>query len=352
MSAKKSRYLLILLFVISISVTMGLFPRSVFSATEGDFEWLIEPKFEHANDFYTGRAWVLEKWDGAWKQIDINGRAVIDNFLVSSILSYDKSTNLARFRDLEQRHGYIDLSGDIVIPAEYRLADTRFTDGVSVVRKDDLYGVIDTEGKIVLPIVYKSRIFIVNSNRFTVEKDGKKEQINAKGEVIEAGLADEKEKNSISDSNEKLIYASREGKVGFVDTEGNVVIDFQFKPSRIGICYVFFEGLASVLLDEPQSEQKAKDLSYGVINKKGELLFRLPGAPCGYFSEGFLLVQRWNDDTYGLVDHKGKWYALPMYAEVEHSFGHVSEGTLCVRTKEKTRQYEKGRYGYLKINSK
>lgn len=356
---------------------------------EVTFEWLLEPRYQIVNDFRFGVAWVQEERDGPWTLIDISGKTLIENFQAGRIWTYGVNTELAPYRNLEDFEGYIDLSGDVAISPEYEFVRS-FKNGVAVVTNeinDNLRrGVIDQRGKILLPIVYED-IYVIHSDLFVAKKDGKYGYVNDKNQSLtdfifekpyqsvfppnvclavlgnKSGLLDEKGKWIVSPSYDQ-VYAGREGliglgkggKAGFVDTKGNTVIDFQFLSTTSGktipYVYTFSEGLAVVLLPEFQVVGGKKRNLRGVIDKEGKLLFKFPGYPISLFSKEFLLVQGF-DDSYALLDRSGNRYPLPSYVEVD-DFGQedLSEKILRVKVRENTARYEKGKYGFLRINVK
>ena len=139
------------------------------------------------------------------------------------------------------------------------------------------------------------------------------------------------------------IGVCRDGKVGFVDLQGNTVIDFQFWGPRWPRCYRFSEGLASVALSDPESTKEA----FGVIDETGKLLFQFSEAPRGAYREGYMVVED-EHENYSLIDRTGKLYPLPTWLKpigVEE----VVNGTLLVRVRQKVPWYEKGKFGYLSI---
>ena len=181
MAVKKRSYLIILL-LFCLVVAVGVFHRSKIEVSE--FKWLIEPRFEKASYFYKGVAWVQGEFGEPWKLIDKQGNVIVDNFQgeVPSFSFIDSKTELVAFRHKDGLWGYINLSGDVVISADYQLADT-FQDGVAGVQKDGFYGVIDSYGEIVLPFKYE-RLWVGDSNMFAVKKDDKWEFVNSVGERV------------------------------------------------------------------------------------------------------------------------------------------------------------------------
>ena len=379
----------LVLLVAVVSVSGWLFYRHGPDGLE--FEWLLEPQFSDANSFYRGVAWVQEKEGGPYKLIDKKGRAVVRDFPARYLSNNPHASDLCPFRASNGLGGYVDLTGKVVVPPQYKYAG-RIKDGVGIVESDDLYGVIDEKGRPVLPIVYEEFIFIFNANLFGVKSGDKWGYVNGRNEAITDFMFDEPTtsdcpkgtcvavlngKSGLLDGrghwvlpasydaiygvvrgeaeDNPRIGVCRDGKVGFVDLQGNTVIDFQFRGPRWPRCYQFSEGLASVVLSDPKSTKDA----FGVIDETGKVLFRFPEEPLGIFHEGYMLVrdEKGNHETcvimgdeeanYSLIDRTGKLYPLPIWLKPMED---VTSGTLMVRVRQKVPWYEKGRYGYLSIS--
>lgn len=125
-------------------------------------------------------------------------------------------------------YGYIDKNQNLVIPYKYDIAND-FHEGLAVVgqheksrREDDLFGVINKSGKLIVPIAY--RVIL----------------------DYQDGLA-------------LYITDDESYEIGYFDTHGKRVIDFNFADVRS-----FKNGLAAVAV------KKGKKLKWGVIDKNGK----------------------------------------------------------------------------------
>lgn len=112
---------------------------------------------------------------------------------------------------------------------------------------------------------------------------------------------------------------SGDGLCGFIDTNGNVVIEAQFDS-----VYSFADGLASV----------SKDEKWGFIDTKGNVVVPLDYDDVAVsFSEGFAAVAK--EDQWGFVDKTGK-EVIPLIYEYAESF---HEGLAIVLVD--------GKYGFI-----
>ena len=121
---------------------------------------------------------------------------------------------------------------------------------------------------------------------------------------------------------DSLVGLQKDGKVGFVNLSGDIVIDFQFMgipvysnsdhpgSGSLFYCYCFSEGRAIVLMP-PKWGSSDWYSGYGVIDTEGKLLFTFDANPYGLYSEGYLAVQNLREKKAGLFDKEGNWIPLP-----------------------------------------
>ncbi|MBQ1884053.1 MAG: WG repeat-containing protein, partial [Bacteroidales bacterium] len=95
-----------------------------------------------------------------------------------------------------------------------------------------------------------------------------------------------------------------DGKFGYIDTTGNVVIEPQFDDARD-----FANGLARVELDFHYPTE------YGYINTKGKMIIEPQFSEASdFYSNG--LAKVWTNGYYGCVDRTGKMVIDPIYAQI------------------------------------
>jgi hypothetical protein len=352
--------------------------------------WLLEPTLYLGGTFHSGFAWIQKENKGPWSLIDKAGNVIVSDFQAryfsifqSGGITSSDLTDFLIYKNHKFGHGYANFSGDVVIPPIYQEANLA-AEGLAAVKQGNFWGVVDHTGAVSIPFVYEGLTFF-RQGVIRAKKDGKWGYIDARGQTVidfvfdeihrddypeglypvvvngKEGLMD-KERNwvlepiyeEIYPSTEDLFGVQKDGKVGFADHKGRIVIDFQYRgvpftapeAGQIPLLYhIFSEGLAVVRLSEPDTNPKVP--SFGVINKKGELLFKLPGWPRGHYKEGFLLVNRYRDKRMGLMDKAGKWHSLPSNIQ-DTSYEVVSNGILRVSTSDK----KSNNLGYLKIEMK
>lgn len=246
----------------------------------------IALKYDEAGAFSDGFAAVL--LDGKWGFINRDGILEIKN-------KYDEvkyfSEGLAAVR-LDSLWGYINNTGNVVIDLQFNSA-SNFSEGLAAVREgEDKWGYINNTGELVVPYQRYGYIYWDSPGEF----------------------------------HEGRASILSEGKYGFIDTKGNVIIEPQYNfPAN------FSEGLAGVF----------KDFNVTYINKSGEAVI-ITGVNGHYreFSEGLAAVM--SDGKWGFIDKTGKLVIDYQYTEAYNFSG----GLAAV----KIEQYDK--FGYIDQSGK
>jgi hypothetical protein len=248
--------------------------------------FVIPPRFLQAYSFTDGLAIVVirhfEKDNlhmHKYVYINRSGKIVIQprealdskSFFVSmSFKELDFSEGLFPVReDDKSGYGYIDKSGKMVIPPQFKSAGP-FSEGLAAVRIKGRYGYIDRSGKMVIPPQFEHAspfsegLALINSNGNQcgyIDQSGKL-VINGEEFVLARGF-----------SEGLAAVMGRNEKYGFIDKTGKFVIQPQFY--RVGD---FSEGLAAV---QPVDASWPGNLAY--INQRGQVVIKsmstLPDRP-------------------------------------------------------------------------
>jgi hypothetical protein len=192
------------------------------------------------------------------------------------------------YNTTKDRYGYIDKTGRMVIPARFYVAG-RFSEGLANVCEEEAgCGYIDHTGRMVLPLQFSGL------GRF---RDGVATVLTTEG------------KDAIIDKTGRLIYEGR----------------FPSLPSR-----VFYEDLAAVLFSDKT----------GFIDKRGRVVIKPVYDSAGGFSDGLAVVKV--NGKYGYIDKSGAMVIEPQF-DFASSF---SEG-LAVIGQDGKRGYHDRKYGYI-----
>lgn len=351
---------------------IGEFENGLAKARKGDITGYIDKtgkfvkqyKYAFLGDFIDGVAVVKSSHDtfGSYGVIDESGKVIIptnkdvisdlsngliriwDNeetiyvdktgkevLRIKEYTGLDFHEGLVRIISKENKEGFMDKTGAIVIPTIYDYVGD-FKDGLVFVIKDDKCGYIDKTGKEVIPLIY-DHVGEFEDGLAKVKNNFKYGYIDKTGTIVVPIKYD-----FISDFKEGLAYfqvkgnSSREYKYGYVDKTGNEVI-----PPIYRHAYNFSEGLAAV---EVEIEGKYDENGYslrktGFIDKTGKLVIPAEYDYAGEFKEGVAIVAK--DDKYGYIDKTGREIVPLIFNEAYPS----SDGMMRVRD-------ENGRYGYIK----
>ena len=205
--------------------------------------------------FYDGLAFVRGK-NGLFGYIDKTGELVIPHkWKNAESFSY----GLAAVMDDNNNWGFINIKGEITIPCKWSEVG-HFVENIARVKEGGLYGYINTSGKVVIPCNW------IDASDFR------------------EGMARIQDRHNL---------------YGFINQLGEVVIPCKWKNS-----IDFNEGLAAVMDDNDK---------WGYINKDGESVIPCKWDNAGYFncnkakvygSKGFFSIAKWHtiDKTGNIID--------------------------------------------------
>ena len=312
-----------------------------------NFRWILPPVYYSGRDFYWGRTWVREERGGPWKLVDSDGNIIKRDF-VADIVWHESGrtafTTLERDRETGwNMYGELDrYSGEIISgPKPFRTSPF-FQYGLSTQTVENgLRGFIDFQGNWVIPPRFFESVSLWSEGLIAVKNNGKWGYMNREGEIVidfqfedafrfSNGLAAvslnlplygliDREGNWVAEpvyerfffpfSN--LIGAQRNGRIGFLDTEGNVAIDFKFAGIDIP------DGGASPAIDRTTT----RAVFHGgravvpvfnnrlvVINESGEII-PTEHDDLSRFSGGFAVAVR--DRRLFMLDKYGREFSLP-----------------------------------------
>lgn len=226
----------------------------------------------------------------------------------------------------DNKWGYIDKTGRLIIPFKFDMADD-FSEGLAAVEIKEKTGYIDKTGKFVIPprflsgFPFSSGMALVVFRRF--EED--KLHMNKLGYIDKSGklmiqLKEALDSKSLHISykelffSEGLVSVTQNNKVGFIDKAGKQII-----PPRYADAQAFSEGLAAVRISD----------KYGYIDRSGKMVIPPQFEGAGSFSEGLAIIS-FNDKQWSYIDKSGKLVINGEEFEEARAF---SEGLAAVRGK-------------------
>jgi hypothetical protein len=201
-----------------------------FIDTEGRLK--VPLRYNSAGSFSEGLATV--RVHDKWGYIDRNGREVIPIRLKYNCGSFSDGRVLAIERG---KWGYLDTHGEYVVPAIYDDAYS-FSDGLAAVLKSEKWGYIDREGTYVIsPRFNQAQAF--REGLAAVSLDGELwGYVDRKGNTVIEPAFEKAPWNWFSGGRALI---KRKGRLGFIDTQGKVVIQPKYveaAPFREGLAHV------------------------------------------------------------------------------------------------------------------
>ena len=258
---------------------------------------VIAPQFDAAHDFSEGLAGV--KVGKNWGFIDKTGKMVIpskfydDYYGINTFYNFHDGMAIVKLRDEgDYRNGYINKKGEIVVEVGSS-SPGNFSDGIAI--SDNK--IIDKSGKVLANTQY-DQIFRLNGDIIAVDRNVGYMIIDKSGSPLTGYL------DFLPDYSEGLAVAKVDGKVGYADKTGKVVIEPKFDDGGS-----FSEGLANVKVDG----------KWGYIDKKGQYVINPQFEWAGSFSEG--LAEMGVDRKSGFIDKTGKVVIAPQFVNVDDFSG-------------------------------
>ena len=296
---------------------------------------VVEPQFAAVRPLGDGMIGARLASTGEWVCINEAGDFVA---LTGSEIPAFFSAGLAPVKS-GGLYGYMNSTGKVVIRPSFEQAFP-FREGRATVVKDGFVSYIDAGGKVlerlaflrpagtkadyidqaglVLGQVYLE-FWTEGGGLIPFERDGKMGFLDQRGKVmIEPlyGTANHYVFRPGSFFNEKIMPVRLAGKAGFIDREGKIVVDFIFDRAE-----PFCEGLSAV----------SKDGRYSFIDSEGNIVVALQYEYVENFSEGLAAVKvagRW-----GFIDKTGRMVIEPQYLGLMWGVPiRFTEGRAVVRT--------------------
>lgn len=217
-----------------------------YGYVDKDGSLAIEPRFSRGDRFGEGLA-AVRMDDGSLAYINKTGEVVLQTIYVFDMANSDHyfSDGLARVCDRVGKEGFINTSGQIIVPCSYDKVHP-FSEGLASASIGGSYGFVSTEAFVIIPMEFDEA-----------------------GSFSE-GLAPVYKKNPTSG-------AEPEYYVGFVNPQGELVVDYEYAyhySSHNAFCpgYQMKNGLINVYYIEQTRWNPAR--WFGYINGQGEPVYQ------------------------------------------------------------------------------
>jgi hypothetical protein len=256
---------------------------------------------EHASDG------MLSVWkDNKYGAVDMAGNVVVEPVYDKEVIFSEGLAAVVK----DGKYGYVDKTGAVVIDFQYDSASS-FLDGLAAVRVNGAGGYIDTSGAFVVEPVYEITPSLQLSGDIDLVfikayKDKTWYYFNTQGEeIVFAENAQPYTEDSywMPEFCDGLTLAGEERNYGYVDAEGNTVIEPQYYEANN-----FSEGLALVQLSYRGD--------YGFIDTSGNMVIEPQFLDARSFSEGLAAVRsEESDHLWGYIDTSGNMVIEPQFDE-------------------------------------
>jgi hypothetical protein len=260
---------------------------------------VIEPIFEHANNFKEGLA--KTSINGKYGFINPEGDFVIDP-QYKGTLWFENGLALV-INDTDQ-YGYIDKNGKLKVPFQhYDCQPLLFKEGFACIQKDEKRGFINENGMLAIPNQFDgARNF---SEGLAVVKVG-----NQYGYIDYSGKMVSKDYYShAEDFDEGFACITKNGKDGIIDSNCNIFVE-----NRYDSIISFYEGIA-ILYEEDKifymntDKEIIYEMEYDRIAMENHWMM---------FSEGFAPIYR--DGKWGYINSSGEEIIAPFATNNVGSF--------------------------------
>ena len=192
--------------------------------------------------------------------------------------------------NLEEEHGYIDKTGNLIIPfGVYGWFDE---EGMITAKKDGKYGAyvfLNGKAEIAVPFEYEEIGFAFDEGFVPAKKGNKWGIIDKNNNVIVSFEYDE-----CKPFNEGMAGVCKDGKWGFADTTGKIVIACQFyeiEGFMEDLCAVYTDSRYQLVTNEygtyPDYEKPNKNCKMGFIDKTGKLVIQYSDYLLAQFAKGW-----------------------------------------------------------------
>lgn len=260
-------------------------------------EVILSDVYKHATVFKNNMAWVVR--DGDLPGV-INSKGDLKFTLreVDWVEIYIE--DMARYYTIEKkqpRYGFANIEGEKVIPPLYYDA-TYFSEGLAAVKGvENKWGYIDKTGTVIIPAVFDSARVFINEHA-TVAVENKWGIIDMRGEYI----LEPRFEDLIADG--ELFITLSNNKWGWTDINGNWVIEPLFDK------VMPFNGaeFAPVLVDG----------KWAFADKYGEIKIKRQFDEAYPFSKGLALVKI--GEYYGFINNLGKYEINPQYTYISPDY--------------------------------
>jgi WG containing repeat len=195
------------------------------------------------------------------------------------------------------KYGFLDRDGKTLGSGDYTISveeDLPVSEGLMPVIVNDKMGYADRTGALVIPAEYDEAygfsggvaVVVSGEKRFFIDKTGKEAL------AVPAGLED------VTEFDGEYAVIAKEGKYGLMDRSGKIAVEPAFDS-------IYADS--GVLIGQ-------KDTGYGILDQSGNWIAKPEFAAIGPFSKGLAPAQQ--GEVWGFIDTCGNWKIPAKYSFV------------------------------------
>ena len=224
---------------------------------------------------------------------------------VTVITQNQLGKNSLHLIESKKRFGYVDKSGNIVLECRWKSASDFFEGRAFVMDSKGLYGLIDINGQYIVKPQWKNHWYFGYDGLARVEDcQGRIYFIDKNGNEAFAPIKGLK-MDGLWFSEGMLPVKNDEGKFGFINTRGELVIDCIWDGWSGIPCG--FAGASPLCFSEGLVAVKDVFGKWGYINREGKVVIPCKWSQASYFSDGLARVKGFYNkhSRYGYINTQG-----------------------------------------------
>lgn len=271
-----------------------------------DGKFIINPQFANANPFYEGVA-LIKSSDGKYGYINEEGKYIINPVYKDAT---DFGNGLALVVKENSKLEFINVKGETKISLDQSVESAhKFSEGLALINVNNKFGYINTDGKIVIPAIFDDADDFSEGLARVGQYDSAKNEtqfgfINKKGDLVI-----NYQFKFVSNFKEGLALVNNGTQSGYIGKDGKFVINPQFDNVSL------FEGDYAAL--------KQGEL-WGFIDKKGKIIINPQYKAAGLFYDNDIAAVVSTDGKTGFIDKEGKYTINPQFDYATRFYGDMS----------------------------
>ena len=262
--------------------------------------------------------------EGSWGYNDDKGNVVIPVGKYKFLNPLDEKGMI--LAELKNKHGYIDIHENVIVPFEYDDISL-FSQDLACVKKGNKYGFVDRNGKIVIPIQFEDETYFQKTGLALVKKNKLYGFINKKGKEIIPIIY----QNANEGTTDSLVSLNKKGKWAFFDSFGKQKTDFIYDEIALTDIDIKGENESTFWKNGLILVRKNNQIAYLDKNLKEIIPFGKYETGERFNKNRIAIISK--NNKYGIIDEFGKERVKAEYDTIEHPEESYHESEIFVAKK-------------------